>query len=174
MSLFEVPGWSVKAAPVREESQQVSKKRKRPSSHTQMESAEVNVEKLMARLANAHPEVTSTQTPESKKRKKTPRQKDASKVGAEGTKAQPTMPSRASEKIKQSSDNGVGTATKSAESKPKKKAAASAKTKNAADSSSTQPSVSTPIADGQRAQKNSNLTALQKSMKESLDGARFR
>jgi len=47
MVLFDVPGWSVPGAPVAVP----SKKRKRPQGLDQMQSATVNVEKLMKRLA---------------------------------------------------------------------------------------------------------------------------
>lgn len=152
MSLFEVAGWAVKAAPIREGAQQVSKKRKRPSNHSQLEAVEVNVEKLMAKMTNANTAESSIQKSERKKRQKTNRQKQV-KGSAEETKERPPSPPRKAEK---------------------KKAETKTKTKQAVDSASVLPSKSKPTFEEPQENSYVKLTALQKSMKDSLDGARFR
>ncbi|KJA30064.1 hypothetical protein HYPSUDRAFT_32127 [Hypholoma sublateritium FD-334 SS-4] len=152
MSLFEVAGWAVKAAPIREGPQQVSKKRKRPSSHSQLEVVEVNVEKLMAKMGNSNPAESSIQKLERKKRQKTNRQKQV-KGSEEEIKDRPTTPPRKAIKRK------IETKTK---------------TKQTVDSASVLPLKSKPTSEGPQENPNAKMTALQKSMKNSLDGARFR
>jgi ribosomal RNA-processing protein 8 len=155
MSLFEVPGWSVKTAPVPEQSQQVSKKRKRPNSHRDdIQSAEVNIEKLMAKLANKELEGSP---PAPKKRKNAQNQYQAAPSTAErrreGKTAQnpdtpsvlPSLKTKKEEKKKQKVDPSPNLPAKAIQLPPK---------------------VPTPS--------NTHLTLLQKSMRDSLDGARFR
>jgi ribosomal RNA-processing protein 8 len=151
MVLFDVPGWSVPGAPVAVPS---SKKRKRPQGLDHIQSATVNVEKLMKRLAmeqthartkgdNGGASADTDQHPK-KKRK---RIKDH--------KAQPShTPARGDGK----------------QSTPKKKRKDRQKNTGEKVTSSSSPASPHPPS-----QPSGNaLTTLQRGMKQSLDGARFR
>ncbi|KAF8974344.1 methyltransferase-domain-containing protein [Flammula alnicola] len=178
MALFDVPGWTVKAMPV-----QVSKKRKRPStSANQLESAEVNVEKLMSKLENVRPgELSEPKLPstefnsETKKRKQRQKQKRG-QVSAERQKEikEKTLPPTSLPDVKQNTlpESPIhGNKLRIEPSlKPKKKA----KTKHSTDPPQATPSKPISAPGKALASSASGLTALQKSMKDSLDGARFR
>ncbi|KAF9483950.1 hypothetical protein BDN70DRAFT_873077 [Pholiota conissans] len=147
MSLFEVPGWSVKTTPVRGTPQQLSKKRKRPNND--VETAQVNMEKLMAKLANTTPEHLLAP----KKHRKAQKQ-------AQGA---PSDVERHTE-----GDQITAAPSKASLLKAKKEQ----KKKKHIDSFSKKPSTS--LDKPPQPCDTNNLTALQKSMKDSLDGARFR
>ncbi len=172
MPLFEVAGWAVKAAPIREATQQVSKKRKRPSSHSQLESVEVNVEKLMAQMESSRSEEPSIQIPERSKRRKANRQKLVQNDAGE-TKDRPTTPPRKAEKKKVSKLSG-DTLLQARKANPKTQVDIKTNAKQTVDSAPILPLKSKPTFEELQEHSNAKLTALQKSMKDSLDGARFR
>lgn len=155
MSLFEVPGWSVKTTPIRGTPQQVSKKRKRPNNHANdVETTEINMEKLMAKLANTTDEGLSIAKKRKKAQKQAPEATSNAEQHTEGTHVR--IP-------------GVPTKTSSPSGKR------NGKKKHYIDPSLTLPSTSTQSLEKPPSSSNANnLTALQKGMKDSLDGARFR
>ncbi|KAG5648681.1 hypothetical protein DXG03_000027 [Asterophora parasitica] len=176
MPLFDVPGWSVTAPPVTEASTSVSKKRKRPAGDSQrLHSAELNLEKLVNKLKGnfsseslgsfgKHADKKAKQAEfsavarkaDKKKEKKAKARQDAVEVKKK-TISRP-MPLQAAGK-----DSGASP------TRPAKKA----KTKHTAEASSSQASLisAKKSLDGSPT---GGLTALQKGMKQSLDGARFR
>jgi ribosomal RNA-processing protein 8 len=163
MALFQVPGWSMPAAPVSALSQSTSKKRKRPATQEvdKVQSVEVNLDKLMQKLGRDHED---EQGPKKKKSKhgKTPQGMDTRDESATSSKG----------KKKNPSSLGVVALSVAESSKPPTKVKQKKKKKPVAEkasSSEQQPRNTSPAADGV-----SGLTSLQKGMKESLDGARFR
>ncbi|KAF5321975.1 hypothetical protein D9619_000752 [Psilocybe cf. subviscida] len=170
MSTFDVPGWSIPTAPVREGTNKVSKKRKRPSTSTQLESAAVNVDRLMAKLASVVPEdMTRAKqsyndaTPSAKKRKEKQKQQPAeqAKNAASPVNRPPQKRARQSPRESQSKSQDTAKANKMA------------KSKHAAGDSPAAASSSKSVS-AQASSSSSGLTALQKSMKDKLDGAQFR
>lgn len=151
MSIFEVGGWDVKAAPVREATQRLSKKRKRPSGHNKIDSAGVNIDKLMAKLAQQTSTSTSSHNVEGYQEpmKKKPKQMDSCKETS----------ARRNESI-------VPVETGDHESSPKK-------VKHQRQGN-LRPSKTISMNSTQKMPSGTPLTSLQKGMKDSLDGARFR
>jgi len=155
MSIFEVGGWAVKAAPVREATQRVSKKRKRPSGHNKTESAGVNVDKLMAKLTQGLPQSsTSTSSHNVEEHQEPVKKKPKQMYNRKGTSCAGVSESIVPVKI---GDR---------ESSPKK-----IKNKH---QGGLRPSKTTSKNSTQKVPSDTPLTSLQKGMKDSLDGARFR
>lgn len=145
----------MKTAPVPEQSQQVSGKRKRPNSHRDdIQSAEVNIERLMAKLANTRPEASP---PAPKKRKNVQNQDQITASTAE----------RQSE-AKAAQKPGASSVSPSLKARKKEKK------RRKVDPSPTSPIMATRSPAKVQTSSNTHLTALQKSMRDSLDGARFR
>jgi ribosomal RNA-processing protein 8 len=144
MAPFHVPGWSMKNAPVSEQSSHLSKKRKRPSPRSiELESAEINFEKLVATLKDVKPDGNtskSTDITDKRRKKKCRISDDVKHISPSNRKPMPIPPTP-----KNSSETFL---------KPNKQQ----KRKQ----------------DGTRNTSDSRLTALQKNMKQNLDGARFR
>jgi len=162
MSLFEVPGWSVPSAPVRDDTRQVSKKRKRPGSEVhKLDAAEMNVEKRMAKLASAKPESGPL------KPKIGPRKLD--QAGAAPAKKKFKQNQTRSPVVLVHSETPGQDASQSRTTA--RKANKNFKSKQA---SPDKPSKAVHVSDSKLTASNPSLTTLQKSMKESLDGARFR
>jgi ribosomal RNA-processing protein 8 len=153
MSIFEVGGWAVKAAPVRETPQQrLSKKRKRPSGHSKIESAGVNVDELMTKLTQALPQTSTSTSSHNVEEYQEPIKKKLKQMySRKGTsyarRGESIVPVEIGDG--QSSPKG-GKSQHQGDLRPSKK---NSKQKMPFD---------TP------------LTLLQKGMKDSLDGARFR
>lgn len=155
--MFEVPGWSVGAAPVQEVHNTPSKKRKRPTS----EHLEVNFDKIMEKLK-------STVGVDEKKRDKSPKKNKAEK-----------------KKRKDRSKSGVSNVTALNISRPKPlrprvsvdeeltRPAKKAKTHKESVSPTTIASTLT-LAPSTSTSSATKLTPMQQGMKQSLDGARFR
>lgn len=145
MALFQVPGWSLDAQPVREDSQRTSKKRKRPVAETKdLTSAEVNIEKLMSTLSSSlNSGSTSKAAPEKYKKKR--------KSEVQLREPPPNPQKKRPAPVTLESSNP----------KPEKKVGKHQKQKGPADNSKKRGDPTT-------------LTSLQRTMKESLDGARFR
>lgn len=150
MSIFEVGGWAVKAAPVRETTQRLSKKRKRPSDHSKIETAGVNVDKLMEKLTQGLPK-TSTST--GSQNAEEPRKKKRKKLHSRDV-------------TKNEQVSVTNSEIRDRESSPTK-----AKNQHKRD---LRPSKTTSKNSKQKAPSDASLTSLQKGMKDSLDGARFR
>ncbi|TFK43389.1 methyltransferase-domain-containing protein [Crucibulum laeve] len=151
MPLFDVPGWSVPAAPVSNSQPHPSKKRKRPlADPTKVQNAEVNLEKVVKQLQasstaeGALGQKTTTTAPSSRRKKKTPT----------------ARATHAGKKVATASRSNATQSTEAPSVKPSPQKVKKAKTKHAA-----------PQDGGDDASK---LTALQKGMKQALDGARFR
>jgi ribosomal RNA-processing protein 8 len=154
--LFDVPGWSVPTEPLSLSSSKQSKKRKRPhgtdASSEKLESAQVNLDKLMDTLERADP----TKRPP-KKKHKGKKSTDSAEGVADNKFAAATLPKASSKKaklkdVKGSSGEPKGTHTTSKE-KGIPKPHHPPKTTDSVDP---------------------NLTTLQNRMKKKLDGARFR
>ncbi|EGO01861.1 hypothetical protein SERLA73DRAFT_177408 [Serpula lacrymans var. lacrymans S7.3] len=162
MALFEVPGWSLPSAPVTSSSQSTSKKRKRPADDGhKLESATVNLDKLMKTLEGKD----SVSSQASKKKKKT------QKANVGGKQSRPSKESN----MKQSSPVAKSTARQDIPHNPDKDSRKGKKNKNKSKPDVTVPpkKPSTKI-DVSLSHDDSSLTTLQKGMKGSLDGARFR
>lgn len=165
MALFDIPGWTVSAPPLAESSRHVSKKRKRPASDgDKLQSAEVNLEKLVKRLkGKGDAETRGSKGKEKEKAGKKTEMKREKKSKAQTvdtevkkkTISRP-MPLKAMDRTSISSE------------RPAKRQ----KTKPVVTEASSRSSLSpTKKVDGDSTD---GLTALQKGMKQSLDGARFR
>jgi ribosomal RNA-processing protein 8 len=165
MALFEVPGWSMTSAPAPAPSA-VSKKRKRPPGKDadSLHSAEINLEKLVKSLQKADP--GGNVKKKSKRKEKRVSQKagennqrgkvvDGSPSGRENAKS--VSSPKTLKPLKQ---------TQSSADPPVK-----ARKKDISDASSAAETAkpASPTKDS-----GASLTKLQKSMKSSLDGARFR
>ncbi|KAF8165198.1 methyltransferase-domain-containing protein [Crassisporium funariophilum] len=166
MSLIDVPGWSVKTTPVREDiSHNMSKKRKRPTGDHRLESAEVNLVKLVAKLKDVKPDQETGRKAtnlvdgkaQQKKRRKRSQVSEAN-VDAKQPDSKVTRSNHSTESL----DN-----QKKPDSSPKSKK--NAKTKLAIGDAPQNPNLASD-----KQPQASGLTALQKSMKQSLHGARFR
>lgn len=164
MPLFDIPGWSVTAAPIPESTMQVSKKRKRPVSNTdKVQSAEVNLEKLLKRLkgkSGAGDDGVS--------------KGDGKKEGQAGKKKnREKQPGAADQRRKSISlpkhPQAVDKDTISSPRAPKR-----SKTKHEGTESKPGPSSAPLVKRKSREVSGTGLTALQQGMKQSLDGARFR
>lgn len=164
MPLFEIPGWAISSDPVVESRGNGSKKRKRPSSDTvKLRPVEVNLEKLVKKLKRSS-EITEGSSPNSVQveeaglsvshRRQAKRRGKKSETGdiKEGKK---TISFPKLLKIT-AMDSDIIAVPQSKHSTGKPSLADSSLPKNALDGS---------IA---------GLTPLQKGMKQSLDGARFR
>ncbi|KAH9482367.1 Uracil phosphoribosyltransferase [Psilocybe cubensis] len=171
MSLFSVPGWTVPAAPVREQSLQLSKKRKRPNDQTRsIETASINVEKLMSKLADSYPEQTQKGkgiTPKLQDKPPTKKQK-RKHIGSTTDHISEQQAIKPIEKTKAAPPKSkkAGQHTDVHSVKDKK-----AKSKSNIDSSPSKPKT-IPIQENESSK--TGLTALQKAMRDKLDGARFR
>lgn len=154
MPLFDVPGWSIPADPVAEPSSSTSKKRKRPGdTGSRLLSTEINFDKLVNKLKGKSGN-DETRAP-SKKRK-------------------PPKGGSKEEKRK------VISHPRQLMSKEKALAIASSSSLHASKktrfehSASPSPDSSPPAKRLKVSTSVENLTDLQKNMKQSLDGARFR
>ncbi|KAF8914058.1 methyltransferase-domain-containing protein [Gymnopilus junonius] len=165
MALFHVSGWSVQNTPVRDEFQQTSKKRKRPSSNDthKMEAAHVNIEKLTSKLKqigaegpasrDENPDTTSTDYAVKSKAKRGKKARNQKPTGFPDKQEDvQSLPVR-NQKQDRPSKKSVNDAEQNEAGFPSQKA----KTK-----------LVDPLPS------NAGLTTLQKSMKEKLEGARFR
>lgn len=180
MPLFEVPGWTVPAAPVTDPLLN-SRKRKRQSGNgaahdVKLNSAVANVEKLMAKLGEE--EDSSGGRPNKKKNKgsRDAGGKPSTKGREKGNGSGET--SRMQEKgKKEGKDQGM--ATLSIKEGPEAEGKNGGKKKRKGKGQGVDEGKASKPADAQ-AQKNKpaiasqGLTALQNNMKQSLDGARFR
>ncbi|KAF9569359.1 uracil phosphoribosyltransferase [Agrocybe pediades] len=192
MALFDVPGWSIPTpAPVREESHSVSKKRKRPANDAnKMKAVEVNLEKIMATLNETLPDPRKEEArssasnskqptqgqPKSKKRKQ---RHDTAPIEAEehGKKSSPSP----AQKTKLEVNPGNSTNNKSKEYRQPNDAPARKKEKrkekaksNASTAADAPVAKAKPATVKSKTAAGASLTSLQQSMKEKLDGARFR
>jgi len=153
--LFDIPGWSVPTEPSSSSSSKKSRKRKKPhdddASSGKLESAKVNLDKLMGTLDRADPV------------KRPPRKKHKGKKSAgslegatdnDSATAPPKPPPEKTERkdVKKPSKKPKGTQTT-----PKEKGRS-------------RPQHPPKVADSA----DPNLTTLQNRMKKKLDGARFR
>ncbi|TFK76040.1 hypothetical protein BDN72DRAFT_930669 [Pluteus cervinus] len=161
MALFDVPGWTVQATPVAEQSNRLSKKRKRPSLDTEkVQPTEINLDKLVKKLkggANrdgAKGSADSSNVPGTSKCMKRERKKERDLEERKQIISLP-KPLKRHDRTSTSPQS-----TKRLETKHERK-----------ESSSSYNSIlgrkSAEVA-------GSGLTALQQGMKQSLDGARFR
>ncbi|KAG1755859.1 methyltransferase-domain-containing protein [Suillus lakei] len=162
MAQFDVPGWSMPTAPVSKSAQSTSKKRKRPAAQDadKMQSVEVNLDKLMQKLGSVGSQ--DKQGPKKKKKhEKTTRGLDAKDEHAASTEKVSSSPggSIKGSAAKQAAKGGSGLHKKIKQKKSLKP--------DAGKSEQQSHNVST-------ADEVSGLTSLQKGMKDSLDGARFR
>ena len=137
---FDVPGWSVPGAPVAVPS---SKKRKRPQALDHVQSATVNVEKLMKRLATEQSHTSVTADTDQSHKKKRKRKVEPSHPPARGDGEQSTPKKKRKERQKKTGEKGTPLLSPASPHRP------------------LQPS-------------GNALTTLQRGMKQSLDGARFR
>jgi len=154
--LFEVPGWSLPTEPSSSSSSKKSRKRKRPHdddvSSGKLESAQVNLDRLMNTLERADP----VKRPPKKKHKG--KKSTAPPEGVAGDESTAPAPPKAPpvkaelKDVKKPSKQPKGTQTT-----PKEKGGSRPQYP---------PKVADPV--------NPNLTTLQNRMKQKLDGARFR
>lgn len=155
MSFFDVPGWSVPAAPTPDSS---TRKRKRPQADdgNKIHTAEINFEKLIKKLDSGNSKSSESPRSQSKK-KKNQKERGGDKnggkpVGIEHQKVRPQKPAETTP------------STTPRKSKPSRKGKeSSTKSSPASSQKKTTPQKS-----------NGGLTALQSSMQNGLDGARFR
>ncbi|KAG1892629.1 methyltransferase-domain-containing protein [Suillus subluteus] len=170
MALFEVPGWSVPTAPVSKLAQSTSKKRKRPAAQDadKMQSVEVNLDKLMQKLGSVGKHQEDKQGPKKKKKNhgKTTGGLDAKVEHATSNKGKEKVSSPPGGSIKGSA---VEQSVKGGSGLRKKMIKQKKSSKPDGGKSEQQPQNVSPTLD-----EVSGLTSLQRGMKESLDGARFR
>ena len=179
MSLFDVPGWRVPSEGPATHSN--PRKRKRPSTTagdekpiSRMHSAEVNMDKLMKKLAHAEAHTSSEQ----------PREKDQRRKGRAEFAKDDTLGILDTSSLRKHatvtkedgrSSGAVATATHKKKGKEKKerkkRARSSLGTENHEMIEKTEPSVSGL---GAPVQNSKSLTGLQSKMKGKLEGARFR
>ncbi|KAG6327658.1 hypothetical protein ID866_11431, partial [Astraeus odoratus] len=153
MALFEVPGWTVPSTPVSVPAP--SKKRKRRASHSpdDLQSVQANLEKLVKILGDDAP--NSDGRPSKKSHRKSKAQK--------GTHDQEApRPGKMGDPIAKN----TAPITVPKKKKDKKRRESKSMNTEALSHSISKPPPST--------QENASLTSLQKRMRESLDGARFR
>ncbi|KAG6911713.1 hypothetical protein DXG01_007963 [Tephrocybe rancida] len=163
MPLFDIPGWSVGAPPIAEPSTTTSKKRKRPVYEPDnLKAAEANIEKLIKKLKLPS---TILDAPEPLKKKNGKAATDASvSIGkAETRKLKGAKKAKKAKAVVGEQEKKSSTPVKPSKTLEKPRAlperSNKATKKHASSASSSQAA---------------GLTALQKGMKESLDGARFR
>ncbi|KAG1753879.1 methyltransferase-domain-containing protein [Suillus paluster] len=163
MALFEVPGWSVPTAPVSILAQSTSKKRKRPAAQDadKMQSAEVNLDKLMQKLGS----VGNREDKQGPKKKK---KKQERTTRAPDTKGAHATSNKATEKVSSPHGGSIEQPVKGV-SGLRKKVKQKKSLKHDAGKPEQRPRNVSPAVD-----EVPGLTSLQKGMKESLDGARFR
>ncbi|KAF8076251.1 ribosomal RNA-processing protein 8 [Lyophyllum atratum] len=163
MPLFDIPGWSVTSPPITESSSQ-SKKRKRPASDThKLQSAEVNLEKLVKKLKGGSSVDDQGKHGEKKRgqmgllggKQKAEKQKAKSKADAVKGQKKISRP-RPLKATETDSALPLRPAKRGKTEHTVESSSAVASTRKSLDSST------------------SGLTALQQGMKQSLDGARFR
>ena len=154
MALFDVPGWTVPGAPVAVP----SKKRKPPQGLDQIQAATVNVEKLMKRLAT---EQTHDRT-----------KGDRSGLSADADAQQPPKKKRKRVKYKVQQSHTPAPARGDGEQNTPKKKRKDRQNKTGGDKVVSSPSPASPHSTSQPS--DNALTTLQRGMKQSLDGARFR
>lgn len=169
MPLFDVPGWTLPSEPAPESQTQTSKKRKRPVSETsRISTAEINFDKLMGKLkgkSGAQNDAAGSSESKSKSKPvKETRPKPTKAKAQEDKKKTISHPKPLMPKEKPS-------ATASASSpRPKKKVKVSHDAPESA-----QPPAAMEVQPSEKvAAPTETLTSLQKSMREKLDGARFR
>ena len=164
MALFDVPGWALPQAPVSESSTTASnsRKRKRPDTDSIAEkksrSAEANFEKIVKTLTGK-----TSSSSISKKEKKKGKDKDSKKSTLEDRKKLISHPMPLK--------TGAERRSESSSSLPPAKKVKTKHEKTASEESLVKPNKGKEKED---AQSNEGLTSLQKRMKESLEGARFR
>jgi ribosomal RNA-processing protein 8 len=154
MAPFHVPGWSIKNAPVSEKSSHLSKKRKRPSPRSiALESAEINFEKLVATLKDVKQAGNTSRSTDigDKRQKKKCRISEDVKYMSSSTNRKP-LPDPPTPK------NSSETSLKPNKQRKRKQ------NETKATSALLEPQNTSDF----------RLTALQKNMKQNLDGARFR
>lgn len=157
MALFDIPGWSVTTAPVTETSKTESKKRKRPSSESdRLQSAELNLEKLVKRL-KGKPASNRDVVPPREAKTSTGKKKEK-KRGKNAGASEETKKTISRPKPLKAAEKG---------SIPSPRANKKIKTNHEA----TETASSTNIT---FVSQEAGLTARQQGMKQSLDGARFR
>jgi len=164
MSIFEVGGWVVKAAPVREPAQRLSKKRKRPSDHNKIESAGVNVDKLTAKLTQGLPQIATSTSSQNVEAYKEARQKKTKQ-----------MCSRKVTKYKEGAScaRGDESSVPVTNSEIRDREYLPKKNQNQHQRDLRSPKIPSKNSK-QKTPSDVSLTSLQKGMKNSLDGARFR
>jgi ribosomal RNA-processing protein 8 len=165
MALFEVPGWSISSQPI--STQHPSRKRKRAGSQDlQLRSAQVNLDKLINTLGDR---ATHHDGDAPKKKNKKPNQRTSQPSDHQAGENPRALKKHG--KAKHSVASAVQTSTSNTGASPKK----NAKKKKPKAESAPQPTL---FEENSRlpttARGNTGLTALQRNMKESLDGARFR
>ena len=171
MSLFEVPGWSVPSVPVASSSSH-SKKRKRRDSEadSKVQSAAVNVEKLIAKLGQGSAEQPKKKSNKGKGKaveRALPEQK-----GVAGKKKKP-QPARGGEDVEDAPQPRAAAGSSKQQKNKKQKSDQSDKSKQ--HETTAPPSAKQPAPQGKKSPSLAKgLTALQANMKHSLDGARFR
>ncbi|KAK1236704.1 25S rRNA (adenine645-N1)-methyltransferase [Marasmius sp. AFHP31] len=164
MALFDVPGWSLPQAPVAESSTNASnsRKRKRPDtdsiSEKKTRSTEVNLERIVKTLTGK-----SSSSSISKKEKKKKKDKDSNKITAEDRKKLISHPMPL--------QTGIERRSESSSSLPPAKKAKTKHEKTTSQESLVKPDKGKGKEDTQSKE---GLTSMQKRMKESLEGARFR
>ncbi len=178
MALFEVPGWTVPSALVAESSN--SRKRKRPDTNgapaNKIQSAAINVEKLMKKLSAAEKEGEEYPKKKGKKGnaggKPSAQRSEGERKKGQGKGAQPTKRER-EEKRKDVSVARVDVkgADEHLGKKNKKNQAAEEKSYSADNATKEHPALSPSHKNKGPAE---GLTTMQANMKQSLDGARFR
>ncbi|KAF9247149.1 methyltransferase-domain-containing protein [Melanogaster broomeanus] len=166
MVLFEVPGWSMPSEPV-STTQRPSKKRKRAGSQdlVQLRSAQVNIDKLINTLGRG----TSSHDDESRTLKKKKKNKTTSRPSDDQGREDPRPPKKHG-KAKPPVTSTVPTPAPNAGTLPNKKP----KKKTSKTESVPQPTLSVNSKPPSTARDTTGLTSLQRNMKKSLDGARFR
>ena len=160
MSLFEVDGWTIKTAPVREANQRLSKKRRHHFDYNQTEFAEDNVEKLMEKLTGLQETSTSSGSRRAEEYQG-PRKKKKHIHYVTKKKEEPSC-ARGSKSIEPVTSSEILDCDLS----PKKTKHQHERGLHPPKRSSENPKQKTPC--------DTFLTPLQKGMKESLGGARFR
>ncbi|KZT12864.1 uncharacterized protein LAESUDRAFT_753905 [Laetiporus sulphureus 93-53] len=172
-NLFKVPGWSVSAAPVAEHSN--PKKRKRPAGKDEdkVQTAEINFEKLMAKLETG---AAGAQQSSRNKKKKGKEAQEESK-GNDGRRKprvrdqhEHTTKAEAKQKEKKRDLTKKPPATLSEQPKPKKRRKGGLST----DSQDIIDTTEQEAAETGGSKHERGLTALQRGLKNSLEGARFR
>lgn len=172
MVLFEVPGWTVPGGP---SSDSGSRKRKRPSStpkksSEKLQHAEMNIEKLMKTLEDKASPAASSSKRGQKAKKINGRQ--ASKLETRKSSVANNEDREPIESKSKSKKRSMRESTSSAQAFGKD----SQVMKDSQKPGKTQVTLArdAPRATGEGNDAEANLTTLQRKMKQSLDGARFR